>query len=266
MSNYKKGIDVSEHNGMIDWGKVKASGIEFAMLRAGYGMTVDKQFKRNAAECNRLGIPIGVYWFSYAISAAGSAAEAAVCLETIKDYNIEFPVAFDLEYDTVSHAQKNGVFIGVKLSSEMARSFLSAIKKSGNTPINYANQDYLRRYFDETVQNDFPLWLAQWPGGTPSLENPPRPCAIWQYSDHGSVPGIKGPVDLDVCYVDYLKKEQEEPKEVKVYKTLADVPDYYKAAVERVIERGGLKGTGGGLNITDDMCRVFTALYRMGTI
>ena len=84
MSGYIKGIDVSEHNGVIDWEKVKASNVEFAMIRAGYGRTVDLRFKRNAEECNRLGIPFGVYWFSYALNAIGAALEADVCLETIR--------------------------------------------------------------------------------------------------------------------------------------------------------------------------------------
>ncbi len=69
MSDYTKGIDVSEHNGVVDWEKVKASGIEFAMIRAGYGQTVDLRFKRNVSECNRIGLPCGVYWFSYALRA-----------------------------------------------------------------------------------------------------------------------------------------------------------------------------------------------------
>ena len=266
MSGYIKGIDVSEHNGVIDWEKVKASGIGFAMLRGGYGQTVDKQFKRNASECNRLGIPCGMYWFSYALNAVGAIREAIRCLESIQPYRIDYPIAFDLEYDSVNYAQKQGVFIGMELASGMARAFCQTLQDAGYTVMNYANPDYLNRYFDEGVQTEFPVWLAQWPGDTPSLDNPPRPCAIWQYSDKGSVPGIKGTVDLDVCYVDYMTEKEKEEPEVKIYKTLDEVPEYYKPAVERVVERGGLKGTGDGLNISDDMCRVFTALYRMGKL
>lgn len=222
MNGYKKGIDVSEHQGKdIDWEKVKSSGVEFAMLRAGKGQAVDIHFKRNVSECNRLEIPVGIYWFSYALSAAGAAREAAVCLETIKPYRIDFPVTFDLEYDNVDrYAKNNGVFIGMKLASDMARAFCRAIQAAGYTAMNYANTDYLRRYFDADVQAEFPLWLASWPNGTPKLDTPPRTCGIWQYSETGAVPGIKGAVDLDVCYADYNKKEEDTMTGEQIYNAL----------------------------------------------
>ncbi len=205
MSAYTKGIDVSEHNGVIDWEKVKASGVGFAMIRAGYGRTVEKQFKRNISECNRIGLPCGVYWFSYALNAVGAANEAKACLEAIAPYKVDLPVAFDLEYDSVKYAKKKGVMIGTQLASDMARAFCRAVRAAGYDAINYANPDYLNRYFDMAVQEEFPLWLAQWPDGAPSLDKSPRTCDIWQYSDKGSVPGIGGNVDLDVCYREIVK-------------------------------------------------------------
>lgn len=220
MNDYKKGIDVSEHNGVIDWEKVKASGVEFAMLRAGYGQTVDKQFRCNADACNRIGLPIGVYWFSYAAIESLAKEEAITCLSTILPYNIDLPVAYDLEYDSVKYAQKQGVFVGMELASRMARSFCETVQGAGYATANYANPDYLNRYFDANVQRDFPIWLAQWPGSTPSLDKPPRMCAIWQYSEKGSVPGIKGPVDLDVCYADYNKKEEDTMTGEQIYNAL----------------------------------------------
>lgn len=200
MNAYIKGIDVSEHNGVIDWEKVKGTGIGFAMLRAGYGLTADKRFVSNAAECTRLGIPFGVYWFSYAMTVERAAQEAAACLGLIAPYTLNCPVAFDFEYDSVSYASKNGVTITTALASDTARAFCRAVTAAGYPVMNYANPDYLNRYFDEGLQAEFPLWLAQWPNGTPSLDMPPRLCDMWQYSEKGSVPGISGPVDLDVCY------------------------------------------------------------------
>lgn len=200
MSGYIKGIDVSEHNGVIDWEKVKASGVGFAMVRAGYGLTADKRFVSNATECTRLGIPFGVYWFSYAMSAERAAQEAAACLGLIAPYTLNCPVAFDFEYDSVNYASKKGVTITTALASEMARAFCRTVRAAGYPAMNYANPDYLNRYFDAGIQKEFPLWLAQWPNGTPSLDKPPRSCDIWQYSEKGSAPGISGPVDLDVCY------------------------------------------------------------------
>ena len=104
-----RGIDVSYFQGNVDWEAVKASGIRFAMLRAGYGVkTVDAQFKRNASECNRLGIPIGVYWFSYAYTTEMAQKEAEACIRTIQDFRIEYPVAFDYENESINYAKKNG--------------------------------------------------------------------------------------------------------------------------------------------------------------
>ena len=101
MINLKTGIDVSKHNGVIDWEAVKASGkVEFAILRAGYGKLVsqkDVQFERNYSECKRLGIPVGVYWYSYAITPAEATAEALTFLKIIDGKQFEYPVWFDIE-------------------------------------------------------------------------------------------------------------------------------------------------------------------------
>ncbi len=261
MSGYIKGIDVSEHNGVIDWDKVKASGIGFAMIRAGYGQTLDKQFKRNASECNRLGIPCGVYWFSYALNAVGAIREAIRCLEAIQPYRIDYPIAFDLEYDSVNYAQKQGVFIGMELASGMARAFCQTLQDAGYIAMNYANPDYLNRYFDEQVKTEFPVWLAQWPNGMPNLAKPPRTCEIWQYSEKGTIPGINGPVDLDVCYGTYPKQEKElgemtQEKFNKMFKEAMDVyrgelrdndnSEWSRAAREFAVENGIFAGAGTG--------------------
>ena len=100
-----KGIDISAWQGKPDFEKVKASGVEFVIIRAGYGANnIDKQFVRNISECNRLGIPCGVYWFSYALTAEQAAQEARYCLAAVKPYRLEYPIFFDLEYDTITYA------------------------------------------------------------------------------------------------------------------------------------------------------------------
>lgn len=198
----QKGIDVSKHQGVIDWAKVKASGIQFAMLRAGYGANnIDAQFKRNISECNRLGIPCGVYWFSYAYSPDMARKEAEYCLEAIKPYKLDYPVAFDFEYDSVSYASKNGVTITKAMASRIAKAFCEAIEAAGYYVMNYANNDYMTRYFDADVSKGYDLWLAQWPKA-PNLYSPPA-CGIWQYSSTGKVPGISGNVDMNAAYKDY---------------------------------------------------------------
>lgn len=107
-----KGLDVSEFQGEINWERVKNAGYQFAMIRAGYGFnTIDKQFQRNASECNRIGLPIGVYWFCYAVSPETAIQEADGCLRTIRNYRIDYPVCYDIEQASAAYALGEGVTI-----------------------------------------------------------------------------------------------------------------------------------------------------------
>lgn len=205
------GIDVSEHNGVIDWEKVKSSGsVDFAMIRAGYGQTaVDKKFRSNAAMCNTLGIPIGIYWFSYAKTVPDAEREARACLETIKDYKITYPVAFDFEDDSVRVAKNAGVYISQSLATSLAKTFLSIIQEAGYIAVNYSNPSYLNQYFDQSLLLDYPLWLAQWPVNPKPEVKPALNPVIWQYSSKGKIPGISTDVDLNVSYIDYTTFKKE---------------------------------------------------------
>ena len=205
------GIDVSEHNGNIDWEKVKASGkVDFVMIRAGYGQTsVDKQFRTNAVMCNTLGIPIGVYWFSYAKTALDAEREARACLETIKDYKITYPVAFDFEDDSVRVAKNAGVYVGQSLATSLAKTFLSIIREAGYIAVNYSNPSYLNQYFEQSLRLDYPLWLAQWPVNPNPETKPSLDPVIWQYSSKGKIPGISTDVDLNASYIDYTTFKKE---------------------------------------------------------
>lgn len=206
----KYGIDVSEHNEVIDWTKVKASRkVDFVILRAGYGKgVVDKQFHRNASECNRLGVPIGIYWFSYAKSAGEAEQEAKYCIETIGNYKIDYPVCFDFEDDSVANCKNAGVnIIGKDFATSLAQNFLRVIKNTGYKAANYTNPSYLNQYFDPARLKAYDLWLAQWPGSPNPEIRPITSPEIWQYSSTGEIPGIQGPVDLDVCYVKYVKED-----------------------------------------------------------
>lgn len=208
----KYGIDVSEHNGIIDWEEVKASKqVDFVMIRAGYGKTaVDKQFRYNASMCNILGIPIGIYWFSYANTVNDAIKEAKTCLETIKGYKITYPVAFDFEDDSVLVAKNKGVLITKSLATKMAESFLLTIKAKGYIAVNYSNPSYLNQYFEDSLRVSYPLWLAQWPAHPNTSIVPSQNPVIWQYSSTGKVRGIGTDVDLNVCYANYgdVKKEE----------------------------------------------------------
>lgn len=193
-----KGIDVSQWQGNIDWQKVKSADIQFAMLRAGYGRnSLDTKFHRNAQGAIAAGIPIGLYWFSYALNVEMARREAQYAVEVAKKYKITWPIAYDLEYDTVSYADKNGVAITKTLATQMAVAFCEEIKRLGYIPMVYTNLDYLNRYFDRS-KLPYELWYAQY-ASTASVADK----EIWQYSSKGSVPGIAGNVDMNHGYKDY---------------------------------------------------------------
>lgn len=198
------GIDVSKWQGRIDWEKVKADGIEFAMIRAGYGKNnIDEQFERNVKECNRLGIPCGVYWFSYAYTADMAKREAKQCIAAIKPYRVEYPVCFDFEYDSVSYAKKQGVTITKALATALVEAFCNEIEKAGYYAMNYTNRDYLKKYFDMSILKKYDLWLALWPSSKKPDVDRSGECGLWQYTDKGRVNGINGNVDMNVAYKDY---------------------------------------------------------------
>lgn len=196
----KKYIDISYYQGDPDFEKVK-NEVDGVIIRAGYGQNnIDKKFVRNITECNRLGIPCGVYWFSYAYTEEMAHKEAQYCLDAIKPYKVELPVCFDFEYDSVENAKKQGVTITKAKATALVHAFCGVIEDAGYYAMNYTNGDYLSRYFDDTTLK-YDLWLATWPKN-PDPTNPPRECGIWQYGT-SNINGISGVVDSNYSYKDY---------------------------------------------------------------
>lgn len=239
----KTGVDVSKWQGEIDWEKAKADGVEFAMLRAGYGQgNVDEQFYRNADECTRLGIPFGVYWFSYAYTEAMARREAEHCLEVIKPYKLSYPVAFDYEYDSYDHGVENGVAPTKTLISAMARAFLNKVEEAGYYGMLYTNPNYLAQYFDDDLPKRYDIWLAKWPYTIPGPDTPkPEQCGgIWQYTSSGTVDGIEGRVDMNYAYYDYpaLTGNIPEPEEPEQEDEPMTWEEEQKAATNWVVQEG----------------------------
>lgn len=198
MSNLK-GIDVSAHQGVIDWEKVKADGVQFAMIRAGYGTdTVDKYAQRNFSECNRLGIPCGAYWFMYALTKADAIANAKKCLEVVAPFKLEYPISCDFEYDTVRYAKDCGVSLGKAECTSFSKAFCETIENAGYYAMNYANQDYMRNMFDYDQIKKYDLWYA-WYNSTINRND----AGMWQYGSTGRVAGISGNVDMNISFNDY---------------------------------------------------------------
>lgn len=190
------GIDVSEHNGNLDWAAIKKAGISFAVIRDGYGTShVDNQFHANMAGAIAQGLLIGVYHFSYALDAAGAKKEAAFCIKLLEPYKdkIVLPVYFDFEYDTVDYAAKCGVTLGKSAFNAHTVAFCEAVKSAGYAPGVYYNKDYYNRMVDLNSVGGYSQWYAQY-ASAPSVTS----YDLWQYSSSYTIPGCAGRFDVNV--------------------------------------------------------------------
>lgn len=197
-----KGIDVSKHNGTINWSSVKSAGIKFAVVRGGYAISyTDDQAINNIKGVIANGLGLGIYWFSYATSVAGAEAEAQACINLIKGYksSIKYPVYFDFEYASRDYVENQGVKVTKTLASNMALAFMKKIKAAGFIPGLYTNKDFSTTYFNDEVMNFGELWIAQYS----STNTFGKAHNMWQYSDSGRVSGISGNVDMNWCYKDF---------------------------------------------------------------
>jgi len=204
-----KGIDVSKFQGNIEWDKVKEAGIEFVIIRLGYRgygfgtLELDEKFKQNIEGANEVGIKVGIYFFSEAITVEEAVEEAEFVLENIKDYVVEYPIVFDTEDISTADARANN--LTYDLRTQIVRAFCDTIKAAGYTPMIYANSRYMLTAIDLTQLNDIDRWFAYY--GTSSKF--PYSFNIFQYSETGKVDGIPVGVDLDISFVDYSKLQPE---------------------------------------------------------
>lgn len=224
-----KVLDVSYWQGKIDFKKVKSSGYDYAILRAGYGTTKDAKFDEYAKQCKEVGIKIGAYFFSYATNVTEAKKEAQKCAEIIKPYTIDLPVFYDFEYDTVKKAQVKGISLSKVQCSEFTIAFCEEIKKAGYVPGYYANTDYYQNMYTSEVKNKgYVFWLAHYLNNR-AYHTPPVACDFFQYSDQGKVSGMSGgAVDLDVCLTEkYLncRNIKEENKGVGVMSKVQQIID-----------------------------------------
>ena len=193
-SSYTWGIDVSYCQPNVDWTKVKNAGCSFAILRAGYRQIVDDTFEYNIQQTNNIELPVGIYWFSYATTAAEAKAEAEYCVKTLQGHTITMPVFFDWEYDSYTKAQAKGVTVDKTLFNDMAVAFCEVIAAAGYRAGVYYNLDYYGRFVDTNRLKKYYVWYAQY-ASSPDLDD----YALWQWGT-GQVNGVSGAVDMN-----YLK-------------------------------------------------------------
>ena len=201
-----KGIDVSVHQGTIDWKKVASDGIDFAILRSGlgkYSYQEDANFQTYYSNATNQGLKVGTYWVSYAMSIDEAYEEADVCYSVIKNYSFDFPVYYDMEVSSQSNS------LSKKEITNIALAFCERITSYGYSAGVYANKNWFTNYIDKTqlTNNGYAIWLAQYPSGeyavNPEDYDKSSECGVWQYSSKGSVSGISGNVDVNVSYIDY---------------------------------------------------------------
>ena len=196
------GIDVSSYQDSIDWQQVKQAGVEFAMIRLGYrgyvsgALDLDDCFLENMEGALDAGIPVGVYFFSQALTEEEAVEEAEYVLNWVRGYDITYPIVFD--WEEVDAQARTDEMNMLKLTA-CAVAFCETIEEAGFTPAVYFNQAYGYQQLNLPSLKDYVFWLAAYEE-TPTFH---FDFQMWQYTSQGTVPGIQGPVDLNI----YFKKK-----------------------------------------------------------
>ncbi len=204
------GVDVSVHQGDIDWNAVKADGIDFVMLRVGargYGpegaLYDDKKFAENYESAKQAGLKIGVYFFSQAINVQEAEEEAEFLLSLTAEKSFDYPVAFDWEHISYDTARTDG--LDNETITQCALAFCNKIKQAGHTAIIYFNRSLGYFSYNLSEIKDYHFWLAEY-NDVPSFIYDFK---IWQYTEKGTVAGIDGEVDMNISITDYSVPDKE---------------------------------------------------------
>lgn len=253
----KKGIDISAYQGVVDFNKVKKSGIDVVILRAGWGTgTKDKTFETNYKKAKEAGLKVGIYWFLYCTNDTQAQQNAIACCNVLKGKQIDYPVYADQEYDSATYYLRvTGHPLTKDVASRLAKVFLETCKKAGYAVGNYTNLDWYRNYYTNEINNRYDLWLAYWGSATQMCKD----SAIWQYSSKGRVNGIVGNVDMDEVHKEYpiptpapvpdvpVNPSNDSYPIPKIYDLVFDAKWYFnrypdlQEAVKAMISSGGLK-------------------------
>lgn len=195
----ERGIDISTWQGDVDFNKVKASGIQFVILRSSYRQMTDGRFHGYVKAAKSAGIPIlGVYHFSYALNVEQAKQEGAFCISQLEAAGLgkDVIVFFDFEYDTLLKAKAAGVILGRAECNAHTKAFCEYVTSNGYRAGIYSNIDYYRNMFNRDLLDKYVFWLADWSGEAE------YPCVFHQYTNKGVVDGIEGNVDMDYYFLE----------------------------------------------------------------
>lgn len=228
------GIDVSYANKNIDWRQVKADGVDFALIRSGFGWGGgDDQFENNVRGCKDNGIPFGIYHYSYAWDASSSRSEATWCLSQLQragasPSDLSLPVFYDLENERDGrpcgiddNSNRRYIDGGPSVFADMARSFCDTVANAGYSTGVYANLKWWRNYLTDPYFSNVEKWVAQYNRNLDYIGD----CAIWQYSSSGSVSGVNGRVDVNWSYRDWLSDSRAAAADKMAREHVDDIKD-----------------------------------------
>ena len=220
----KIGLDVSEFQSSLDWPRLKQQGVQFVIVRAGFGSSLsqkDKMFQSHIEGALASGLQVGAYWFGYAYTVDGARKEADISAQVLKPYRdkITLPVFYDWEYDSMRYAQSMGTVPNKTLITDMTIAFMERMMEHGYKSGYYTNLDYLKNKYDYAKLKGYDLWMAYYDD-----DRPPYACAIQQYTSTGRFNGYGGEVDLNRLYKDYEKPEASiKPSEPAQTETVSTV-------------------------------------------
>ena len=200
------GVDISRYQKTVDFYQLKDAGVDFVMLRVGGrgynsgAITIDEYFAENIKKATDAGLGIGLYFYSQAVTVDEAVEEANTVLNSIGEYKITYPIAFDMEFvendnsriEPLSKADKTNIAIA----------YMDKISNAGYRPMLYGNKEWLIKEVDLTKLSGYEVWLSQ-PGDLPDY---PYKFSMWQYSTSGKINGITGDADLNICFLDYSNK------------------------------------------------------------
>ncbi len=200
------GVDISKFQDYVDFVKVKKAGIDFVMLRVGargYGtgqLILDDYFSDNLKRATDAGLEVGVYFFSQAVSKEEAVEEANMVLENLGEYQISYPVAYDMERIENDTARTDDLSRSEK--TDIAKAFLDTISAAGYKTVIYGNKEWLIKQIDMSKLTAYDVWLSQ----QTDIPDYPYQFTMWQYSLEGSVDGIVGYADMNISFIDYSEK------------------------------------------------------------
>ncbi|MBE5935529.1 MAG: hypothetical protein E7262_07030 [Lachnospiraceae bacterium] len=207
------GIDVSSYNGNIDWNQVKTSDVKFAFVRCGYRgygqgtFAKDKAFEKNMQGALSIGLDVGVYFVTQAITVEEAIEEADWVLNLIKNYDVKYPVVIDTEQASPTERSKD---LTKSERTAIIKAFCDRVEEKGYKSQIYSGKYWFKDKLNMSELEGYDIWVAEYTHNQNGQTSFEHDYSIWQYSDSGVVPGINGVVDVNNCYVDYISDDEDD--------------------------------------------------------